>query len=122
MGAAPFGSKGAVFAPRLGSFGPPSKPVIPRPVLWAGGSALAFHLKNGPRRPARSQPDTAGAPARRLRRPRRYNKTMERKVFWTAFSLLGLLADLIFPFWWAVGATLPIAWFSWWIAYRSEWF
>jgi len=32
------------------------------------------------------------------------------------------VADLVLPFWWAVGATLPIGWLSWWIAYRSDWF
>jgi hypothetical protein len=51
-----------------------------------------------------------------------YNKGMQKKVFWTAFSLLGVVADLALPFWWAVGATIPLAWLSWWIAYRSGWF
>jgi len=47
---------------------------------------------------------------------------VERKIFWTAFILLGLLADLVLPIWWALAATIPIAFASWWIAYRSEWF
>jgi hypothetical protein len=47
---------------------------------------------------------------------------MRRKVFWTSFTLFGLLADFLLPFWWAVGATLPLLWLSWWIAYRSDWF
>jgi hypothetical protein len=47
---------------------------------------------------------------------------MQKKVFWTVFSLLGLMADLILPFWWAVGATVPLLWLSWWVAYRSDWF
>jgi hypothetical protein len=51
-----------------------------------------------------------------------YNADMQRKIFWTVFGLLGLIADLILPFWWAVGATIPIMWLSWWLAYRSEWF
>jgi hypothetical protein len=51
-----------------------------------------------------------------------YNKEMQRKVFWTTFSVLGVLADLALPFWWALGATIPLAWVSWWIAYRSDWF
>ncbi len=47
---------------------------------------------------------------------------MERKVFWITFSSLGLMADFVLPLWWAVGATVPIAVFSWWLAYRSGWF
>lgn len=47
---------------------------------------------------------------------------MQKKVFWTVFSLLGLMADLVLPFWWAVGATIPLFWVSWWVAYRSDWF
>jgi len=46
---------------------------------------------------------------------------MERKVFWAVFTGLSVLADLALPFWWAVGATLPIGLFSWWLAYRSNW-
>jgi hypothetical protein len=44
---------------------------------------------------------------------------MERKIFWITFMALGLVADLALPFWWAMLATLPIAGFSWWLAYRS---
>jgi hypothetical protein len=44
---------------------------------------------------------------------------MERKIFWATFALLGLIADCILPFWWALGATLPIGIASWWFAYRS---
>ena len=47
---------------------------------------------------------------------------MQRKVFWTTFCVLGLIADLALPFWWAMGATIPLAWVSWWVAYRSDWF
>jgi hypothetical protein len=47
---------------------------------------------------------------------------MQKKVFWTVFSLMGLMADLMLPFWWAVGATVPLLWLSWWVAYRSDWF
>jgi hypothetical protein len=43
---------------------------------------------------------------------------MEKKVFWASFAVLGLIADLFLPFWWAVGATIPIILFSWWIAAR----
>jgi hypothetical protein len=47
---------------------------------------------------------------------------MQKKIFWTTFAALGLVADLILPFWWAVGATIPIGYASWWFAYRSDWF
>jgi len=51
-----------------------------------------------------------------------YNMRMERKVFWISFIVLGLIADVVLPLWWALAATIPIAWLSWWIAYRSDWF
>lgn len=47
---------------------------------------------------------------------------MERKIFWLLFVLLGLMADWFLPVWWAIAATFPIGVFSWWVAYRSEWF
>jgi hypothetical protein len=47
---------------------------------------------------------------------------MERKIFWITFTLLGLLADFLLPLWWALAATIPIAYASWWVAYRSDWF
>jgi hypothetical protein len=47
---------------------------------------------------------------------------MERKIFWTIFILLGLLADVVLRLWWALAATIPIAYVSWWVAYRSDWF
>jgi hypothetical protein len=47
---------------------------------------------------------------------------MEKKIFWASFTILGLIADLVLPFWWALGATLPLIYISWWIAYRSDWF
>ena len=47
---------------------------------------------------------------------------MQRKIFWSLFTLLGLMADMVLPFWWAVGATLPLGYLSWWVAYRSYWF
>lgn len=47
---------------------------------------------------------------------------MQRKIFWTSFTLLGLVADFGLPFWWALAATVPIGVACWWIAYRSDWF
>ena len=51
-----------------------------------------------------------------------YTPGMQKKIFWLSFIALGLIADLILPFWWAFGATLPILIFSWWVAFRSGWF
>ena len=47
---------------------------------------------------------------------------MQKKVFWLVFTILGLLADFLLPLWWAFGATIPIFFFAWWVAYRSDWF
>jgi hypothetical protein len=47
---------------------------------------------------------------------------VERKIFWLTFMVLGLVADIFLPLWWAVGATIPLLFVSWWIAYRSDWF
>jgi hypothetical protein len=47
---------------------------------------------------------------------------VERKVFWTVFTVLGLIADFSLPLWWALAATVPIGMVSWWLAYRSDWF
>jgi hypothetical protein len=47
---------------------------------------------------------------------------MQRKMFWTIFIVLGLIADFVLPIWWAMVATLPLLFVSWWIAYRSDWF
>jgi len=49
-------------------------------------------------------------------------QSMERKIFWISFTVLGLFADFILPLWWALGASIPIVFISWWIAYRSGWF
>ena len=47
---------------------------------------------------------------------------VERKVFWITFTALGLFADVVLPLWWALAATIPIIFASWWVAYRSDWF
>jgi hypothetical protein len=47
---------------------------------------------------------------------------VQRKIFWITFTVLGLLADFALPLVWGIAATLPILVFSWWIAYRSDWF
>lgn len=48
--------------------------------------------------------------------------SMQRKVFWISFILLGLFADVVLPLVWGIIATIPIAVLSWWIAYKSDWF
>ena len=40
---------------------------------------------------------------------------MQRKVFWTVFIALGLLADFTLPLLWGILATIPIGIVSWWI-------
>lgn len=53
---------------------------------------------------------------------RSYTNPMQRKMFWITFAVLGLVTDMVLPFWWAVAATVPVMWLSWWVAYRSDWF
>ena len=47
---------------------------------------------------------------------------MEKKIFWGVFTILGLIADVVLPLYWALAATIPILVASWWVAYRSDWF
>jgi len=47
---------------------------------------------------------------------------MQRKVFWIAFTALGLNSGFHLAIVWALLATIPIGIFSWWVAYRSDWF
>jgi hypothetical protein len=47
---------------------------------------------------------------------------MQQKIFWATFALLGLIADMALPLWWALAATIPIGIVSWWFAYRTDWF
>ena len=54
--------------------------------------------------------------------PRRYNEKMQRKIFWTVFIALSLIADFTLPLMWGLLATIPIGMVSWWVAYRSDWF
>jgi hypothetical protein len=53
---------------------------------------------------------------------KRYTIPVQKKMFWITFSALGLVADLVLPFWWAIGATIPVGVIAWWFAYRSDWF
>ncbi len=51
-----------------------------------------------------------------------YTGCMQKKMFWIIFAVLGLIADVVLPFWWAAASTIPIGVVSWWLAYRSDWF
>lgn len=44
------------------------------------------------------------------------------KIFWTVFIITGLVADMALPIMWSLAATIPLVFFSWWVAYRSNWF
>ncbi len=47
---------------------------------------------------------------------------MQKKIFWLIFVVLSALAGVLLPFWWAMAASLPILFVTWWLVYRSEWF
>jgi hypothetical protein len=46
---------------------------------------------------------------------------VQKKIFWITFTVLGL-ATYALPMWWALAATVPAGFLSWWFAYRSDWF
>ena len=47
---------------------------------------------------------------------------MQKRIFWTTFIVLSLIADVSLPLLWGLIATIPAAFISWWVAYRSGWF
>jgi hypothetical protein len=47
---------------------------------------------------------------------------VEKKIFWLCFLVLDTIAGIELPLWWALFATIPAVFISWWVAYRSEWF
>jgi hypothetical protein len=47
---------------------------------------------------------------------------VQKKIFWITFTVLGIIADLALPLWWALAATVPAGFISWWFAYRSDLF
>lgn len=42
----------------------------------------------------------------------------DRKIFWLIFTILSLVADVALPLMWALVATIPLIFVSWWLAYR----
>jgi hypothetical protein len=49
------------------------------------------------------------------------DKSKQRKVFWIAVAVLGLLANVLLSLGWVLVATIPIVLVAWWVAYQSEW-
>jgi hypothetical protein len=47
---------------------------------------------------------------------------VQKKIFWITFTVLGIIADVALPLWWALAATVPAGFISWWFAYRSDLF
>jgi len=47
---------------------------------------------------------------------------VQKKIFWITFTVLGIIADVALPTWWALAATVPAGVISWWFAYRSDLF
>jgi hypothetical protein len=48
---------------------------------------------------------------------------MQRKVFWTSFTVLRFYVDMAVPLMWGIILTLPLMMVGcWWLAYRSDWF
>jgi hypothetical protein len=46
---------------------------------------------------------------------------VQKKIFWITFTVLGC-ATYVLPMWWALAATIPAGYISWWFAYRSDLF
>jgi len=91
---------------------------------WAGFEIFELHSLYVPATITVYSAFSSGVASARigLLEKRLYTGPMERKVFWLTFGFLGLVADFVLPLWWAMGATIPIFAFSWWLAYRSGWF
>ena len=70
-------------------------------------------------------PQKTGCPfVTRLRRPNplQWTRTsMQKKMFWLLFFVLGLVLDFSVPILWSLILTLPLLVLCWWIAYRSGW-
>ena len=90
-------------------------PQSPGRFLGAGSPGRRDRLERAQRKGQQATSRSTARPTRKW-----LQSGMQRKIFWAAFTALGLLADLLLPFWWAVGATLPIGIFCWWLAYRSN--
>ena len=59
----------------------------------------------------------------------RHGKPWQQAAFWAGaninvFNIVlgGVVVAIGLTFWWALIATVPIAYASWWVAYRSDWF
>jgi hypothetical protein len=47
--------------------------------------------------------------------------SMDKKIFWLLFTVLGAVMGLLLPLWWNLALTLPLLVFCWWVVYRSRW-
>jgi len=46
----------------------------------------------------------------------------QRRQFWLLVTAMGVVTEMVLPFFWGLAAMIPILVASWWIVYRSEWF
>ncbi len=49
-------------------------------------------------------------------------RNVQKKIYWLLVAILGLIADIVLPFTWALIATVPILIVCWFIVYRTDWF
>jgi hypothetical protein len=47
--------------------------------------------------------------------------SMDKKIFWLLFTVLGAVMGLLLALWWNLALTLPLLVFCWWLVYRSGW-
>jgi hypothetical protein len=48
--------------------------------------------------------------------------SVDKKIFWLLFTVLGAVMGLLLPLWWNLALTLPLLALCWWVVYRSGWF
>jgi hypothetical protein len=48
--------------------------------------------------------------------------SVDKKIFWLLFTVLGALMGILLPLWWNLVLTLPLLVLCWWVVYRSGWF
>jgi hypothetical protein len=48
--------------------------------------------------------------------------SVDKKIFWLLFTVLGALMGILLPLWWNLALTLPLLVLCWWVVYRSGWF
>jgi hypothetical protein len=48
--------------------------------------------------------------------------SVDKKIFWLLFTVLGALMGFFLPLLWNLVLTLPLLVLCWWVVYRSGWF